>query len=85
MNISLTPELEKIVQDKVNSGFYGNASEVLRAGLRLLVEQEQGRQGRFEQLVQDIQIGVDQAEKGQVVSGPAAFEKLEKRHKSRKK
>lgn len=85
MNISLTPELEKIVQDKVNSGFYGNASEVLRAGLRLLVEQEQHRQGRFEQLVQDLQIGVEQAEKGQVVSGAAAFEKLEKRHTSRKK
>jgi antitoxin ParD1/3/4 len=85
MNISLTPELEKIVQDKVKSGFYGNASEVLRAGLRLLVEQEQGRQGRFEQLVQDIEIGVEQAKKGEVVSGPAAFAKLEKRHASRKK
>jgi antitoxin ParD1/3/4 len=85
MNISLTPELEKIVQDKVKSGFYGNASEVLRAGLRLLVEQEQLKQGRFEQLVQDIQIGLEQAEKGEVISGPAAFEKLEKRHESRKK
>jgi antitoxin ParD1/3/4 len=85
MNISLTPELEKIVQDKVNSGLYGNASEVLRAGLRLLVEQEQLRQSHFEQLVQDIQIGLEQAERGEIVSGPQAFEKLEKRHKSRKK
>jgi antitoxin ParD1/3/4 len=85
MNVSLTPELEKIVQDKVNSGLYGNASEVIRAGLRLLAEQEHLRQSRFEQLVQDIKIGLEQAERGEVVSGPEAFKKLEKRHKSRNK
>jgi antitoxin ParD1/3/4 len=85
MNVSLTPELEKVVQDKVNSGLYGNASEVLRAGLRLLIEQEQLKQGRFEQLVQDIQIGLDQDAKGEIVSGPEAFQKLQKRHENRKK
>lgn len=85
MNISLTPELEKIVQDKVNSGLYGNASEVIRAGLRLLVEEEQLKQNRFDQLVRDIKIGLEQAEKDEVVSGPEAFDKLKKRHGSSKK
>lgn len=36
MNISLTPELEKFVQDKVNSGMYISASEVICESLRLL-------------------------------------------------
>jgi len=71
----LTPELEKIVQDKVNSGLYGNASEVIRAGLRLLVEEERTRQSRFDQLVQDIKVGLEQAEKGQIVSGPECQDK----------
>jgi Arc/MetJ-type ribon-helix-helix transcriptional regulator len=36
MNVSLTPELEKFVNGKVESGLYHNASEVIREGLRLL-------------------------------------------------
>ncbi|MDR3424399.1 MAG: type II toxin-antitoxin system ParD family antitoxin [Alphaproteobacteria bacterium] len=34
MNVSLTPELIKIVQSKVESGLYGNASEVVREAIR---------------------------------------------------
>lgn len=40
MNVSLTPELEKFVGGKVESGLYNNASEVIREGLRLLKEQD---------------------------------------------
>jgi antitoxin ParD1/3/4 len=36
MNISLTPELERFVHDKVDSGMYTSASEVIRESLRLL-------------------------------------------------
>ncbi|MBM3510821.1 MAG: type II toxin-antitoxin system ParD family antitoxin [Alphaproteobacteria bacterium] len=36
MNVSLTPELEKFVRDRVASGLYNNASEVVREALRLL-------------------------------------------------
>lgn len=34
MNISVTPALLKIVQDKVASGLYNNASEVVREAIR---------------------------------------------------
>lgn len=40
MNISLTPELEKLVQDKVASGLYTSASEAIREALRLLRERD---------------------------------------------
>jgi len=40
MNVSLTPELEKFVDDTVATGRYSSASEVVRAGLRKLEEQE---------------------------------------------
>ena len=40
MNVSLTPELEKYVRHKVASGFYNNASEVIREALRALLERE---------------------------------------------
>ena len=34
MNVSLTKELERVVEKKVKSGLYNNASEVVRDALR---------------------------------------------------
>ncbi len=40
MNVSLTPKLEEFIREKVSSGLYNNASEVVREALRLLVKRE---------------------------------------------
>lgn len=40
MNVSLTSELERFVEDRVKSGAFASSSEVVRAGLRLLAERE---------------------------------------------
>lgn len=42
MNISLTPQLEKLVHDRVKSGRYTSASEVIRDALRLLDSRDRG-------------------------------------------
>lgn len=46
MNVSLTPELEQYIRRKVDSGLYGNASEVVREALRLLLGRENGNAGQ---------------------------------------
>ena len=43
MNVSLTPELEKLVHRKVRSGRYNSASEVVREALRLLEHKDRER------------------------------------------
>ena len=65
MNISLTPQLEKLIQEKVASGRYGSASEVIREALRLLDDQEKLYQIRLEELRREVQIGIDQADRGE--------------------
>jgi antitoxin ParD1/3/4 len=67
MNVSLTEELEELVQEKVRSGLYSSASEVIRQALRLLKEQDQVRQMRLEELRKEVAIGIEQIERGQVV------------------
>jgi antitoxin ParD1/3/4 len=69
MNVSLTPELEKFVEGKVESGLYNNASEVIREGLRLLKEHDEVRLKWREQ----IERGWIQAQAGQVVDGSKAM------------
>jgi antitoxin ParD1/3/4 len=61
MNVSLTPELERLVNEKVESGLYQTASEVVREALRLLKERDQAR----EQLRTDVLAGFDQLVRGE--------------------
>jgi len=64
MNVSLTPELEKWVQDKVQSGLYGSSSEVVRDALRILHQFEQERVRKLSLLQSEIQIGLEQFKAG---------------------
>jgi antitoxin ParD1/3/4 len=76
MNISLTPELEQLVDEKVKSGRYASASEVIREGLRLLEEQEQMKQHRLAEIRQKIDRGLDQLDKGQGIPSREARSRL---------
>lgn len=40
MNITLTPELEQLVQSKVQTGCYHSANDVMREALRLLEKRD---------------------------------------------
>jgi antitoxin ParD1/3/4 len=62
MNISLTHDLEQFATDKLKSGRYTSASEVIRDGLRMLVERDQLYQIRLEELRKEIQKGIDSGE-----------------------
>jgi antitoxin ParD1/3/4 len=60
VNVSLTQELEQIVNKKVSSGMYQTASEVVREGLRLLVERDR----RLESLRRDVRAGSEAIKRG---------------------
>lgn len=59
MNVNLSPQLEDMVRQKVASGLYNSASEVVREALRLMEEQDQIRAAKLEQLRQDIREGLN--------------------------
>ncbi len=45
-HVSVTPELAAFVGEQIASGSYRTASEVVRAGLRLLADQERQKERR---------------------------------------
>jgi antitoxin ParD1/3/4 len=83
-NIALTPHFDQFVQSKVESGRYQSASEVVRAALRLLEEQEEQQRHSLGRVRQDIEIGWQQSERGEVVNGPAVFAEIRKMSRSRR-
>jgi antitoxin ParD1/3/4 len=76
LNVSLTPELDKFVQQRVATGRYQTASEVIREGLRLLESQERDREAAFVALKAKLARGSDQADRGELVNPDKALKKI---------
>ena len=64
INVSLPPELEARVRQRVESGMYGSASEVIREALRLFEAYEQVKTAKLDSLRQDIAQGMSDAKNG---------------------
>ena len=69
MNVSLTPELEKLVQAKVRTGRYNSASEVVREALRLLEQQDSLRAIHLKELRSRIDEGLASLDRGRGADG----------------
>jgi len=74
MNVSLTPELEHYISTLVAAGRYRSASEVVRAAVRTLRDQEEERQLKLEALRQSIDRGLEELDANERVSADEVFE-----------
>ncbi|MBA3451377.1 MAG: type II toxin-antitoxin system ParD family antitoxin [Chloroflexia bacterium] len=75
MNVSLTPQLEAMIRQRVKSGRYNNASEVVREALRHLEEHE-----RLEHLRALLEVGRQDELRGDLVTyTPELFEEIDRR------
>lgn len=81
MNVHLTPELKKVVEQEVASGQYASASEVVREALRLLLEERQWRA----QVRREVAQGVAEAKAGQLLHGERVLTRLRRRVQRRSK
>ena len=72
MDVHLTPELEKIILSKLQSGRYNSPSEVVSEALRLMEQRDEVRQKIAE--------GLDSLRHGKGIDGQQAFRHLRARH-----
>ena len=84
-NISLTDHHDTLIDTKVQSGEYANASEVVREGLRLIEERDRELAARVEGISTRVAVGLEQAERGEFVEGTAdeIRERVRKRAEAR--
>jgi antitoxin ParD1/3/4 len=83
LNVSLTAELEKFVQQRVATGRYQTASEVVREGLRLLEQQEREREAAFVALKEKLERASAQADRGQFIDPDEVLKKIDARKRQR--
>jgi antitoxin ParD1/3/4 len=79
-NVNLTDELDTFVSDKIESGRYENASEVVRAALRMLEREEK----EFEAKLVALRAAIDEGDASGVAEG-GAFERARQRLQLSKK
>ena len=64
MEVALSPELARLIQDRVASGEYSSAADVIEEALRLLLAEEEYKR-ELDALRREIQIGIDQLDQGE--------------------
>ena len=81
MNVSLTPELERYVTSKVKEGLYASQSEVVRHGLRLLIERDELLDARITELRAEVAEGLEEARRGELIGDDEVIRRLQTRTK----
>jgi len=77
MNVSLTPELESLIHDKVSAGRYTSASEVVREALRLMDERDQVQELLKASMREKIAAGMASLRAGRGSDGEAFMARLD--------
>jgi len=76
MNVSLTPELERYISELVEAGRYRSASEVVRAAVRTLQDQEEERRVKLKALRHSIDRGLDELDSNERIPADEVFEQI---------
>lgn len=76
-SVALSPHFESFVKQQVSAGRFNNVSEVVRAGLRLLEDQEQAQALKLQELRAAIQAG---AASGAGIPADEVFARLEDKY-----
>ena len=78
-SVALSRHFESFVKQQVSTGRFNNVSEVVRAGLRLLEDQEQAQALKLHELHAAIQAG---AASGAGIPADDVFDRLEAKYAS---
>ena len=80
MSLSLTPEQLSFVESCVGTGRYQSASEVVRAGLRLLADQEAMRLAELEAVNSLVKVGAESIDRGELLDASEFFSSLKSKY-----
>lgn len=85
MEISLTPELERLIQTRIETGRYASASEVIHEALGLLEQKERERERALSEFQNELDRRIASLDRGEGLDGENFFNNLKARTKALQK
>jgi len=79
MSLTVPPEFERAIRERVESGTYKSPDDVFAACLKALDQWEDVQRAKDEKLRADIQVGIDQLDRGEGVDGEEALQRSRER------
>lgn len=77
MDVHLSPELEQVVQNKLQSGRYGSVSELVGEALALLAHRDELFALRAAETGRQVEEGWLAAKRGDLVDGDETFDRID--------
>lgn len=80
MDISLAPNIERLLRNKIAEGIYDSLSEAVNATLTIALNNTYAPQNEIDKLNQEIQKGVDDAQAGKMTDALEFLDKLKREY-----
>ena len=77
MDVHLSPELEQVVQNQLESGRYGSVSDLVGEALRLLAQRDDLFLLGAAETRKQVEAGWQAAERGELVDGDETFDRID--------
>jgi len=84
MNVSLTPELERKIDERLATGLYTSSSELVREALRLFFAYDDARRKQLAGLDDALSLGLAQLDRGEGIPGDEARRRSQARLAARR-
>jgi antitoxin ParD1/3/4 len=85
MTVTLTAEQEQFVIEQLKDGHYRSAADVVAQSLGMLREQEEFIRSNIIELREKIAVGIEQANRGELLDGNAVINALLEKNRQRQR
>lgn len=79
LTVTIPAHLDAFIKDRVARGRYETEGEAIRTAIELLEERERQRDAVIDEIRREIELGIQQAEAGQVRDGEEVFRDIRAR------
>jgi antitoxin ParD1/3/4 len=79
MNITLKPEQSELIQQKLNSGKYNNAEEVIAEALQLLYQRDREYETWVEETREKVDVAIEELRRGEGIDGNIVIAQLKEK------
>ena len=79
MNITLKNEQAELIQQKINSGKYNNAEEVIGEALQLLEQRDREYQTWVEETREKVDVAIEELRRGEGIDGDVVVAQLKEK------